>query len=247
MASVPASSGNSGGWAPALPTARTSSQTAPQMTTSSRTTNPNRTVNSVPSTSAPRPRPTPIAAGRFRPAPRRRRWDSTDSVATRPPPPVAAVRPAPCPAARDAVPPPSCPPARGSDLEQLGFLVLDHLVDRRHVPVGCLVELLPRPPDLVLAGLAVPRHLVQRVLGVPADVADGDLGLLALVPGHLAELAPALLGQLREHHPDDHAVVGGVEAEVAVPDRLLDRAELVGVVRLDDRHPGLGHRDRRHL
>jgi hypothetical protein len=88
------------------------------------------------------PTPTPIAAGRLRPGPRRRRCGLIDSVATR-----AAASRCPCLALPY--------PVWRSDLEQLGFLVLDHLVDGRHVLLGGLVELLLRPPDLVLAGLAV--------------------------------------------------------------------------------------------
>jgi hypothetical protein len=44
---------------------------------------------------------------------------------------------------------------RTSDLEQLGFLVLDELVDDRHVLVRRVVELLLGAAAVVLAGLAV--------------------------------------------------------------------------------------------
>ena len=68
-----------------------------------------------------------------------------------------------------------------------------------------------------------------------------------LLPGDLDQFAAALLGELREHDADDRAVVGRVDAEIGVADRLLDRAELRGVVGLDDRHPRLGDVHRRHL
>ena len=65
--------------------------------------------------------------------------------------------------------------------------------------------------------------LSRLVLGVPADVADRDPGVLRLVLRDLDELLAALLGELREDDPDDRAVVGRVDAEVGVADGLLDR------------------------
>src|SRR5215469_6682173 len=137
-----------------------------------------------------------------------------------------------------------CPPAgrlRCSHLEQLGFLVLEQLVDLPDVGVGELLEVTLRPAHLVLAGLAVLHHLVQRVLGVAPDVADGDAAVFGLGTGGLDVLATALLGQLGEDHPDDHPVVAGIHPQVAVPDRLLDRAERVLVERLHDDHARFRH------
>ena len=91
---------------------------------------------------------------------------------------------------------------------------------------GELVELGLGAVDVVLAGLAVLDQLVERVLGVAADRADRHLGVLALALGDLDQVAAALLGELREDDADDRAVVGRVDAEVAVADGLLDRAEL---------------------
>ena len=127
------------------------------------------------------------------------------------------------------------------------LLVLHGLVDAVHVLLGEVVELLLRAAHVVLARLAVLGDAVELLLGAAADVADGDLGVLALGPRHLDQVAPALLGELREHDAQDLAVVGRVHAEVAVADGLLDGAELAGVVGLDDRHARLGHGDRRHL
>src|SRR5919107_4282242 len=86
----------------------------------------------------------------------------------------------------------------GSDLEQLGLLVLDRLVDAVHVLGGQVVELLLRAVHVVLAGLAVLGDPVELLLGAAADVADGDLGVLALGASLLDQVAAALLGQLRE-------------------------------------------------
>jgi len=68
-----------------------------------------------------------------------------------------------------------------SDLQQFGFLVLEELVDLRRVLRGGVVQFLLRAPHLVLAALAVLDELVEGLLGLAADRADGDLGVLALV------------------------------------------------------------------
>src|SRR5690606_41586099 len=81
------------------------------------------------------------------------------------------------------------PSAGRSDFEQLGFLDLQQLVDLGDVLLRDVVELLLGPPDLVLARVAVLHHLVERLLGGAPDVADGDLGVLALAPGDLDVLA----------------------------------------------------------
>src|SRR5438309_8162684 len=64
-----------------------------------------------------------------------------------------------------AEPDSSCP-RRNLDLEKLGFLVLEQLVDLAHVAVRELVELALGAAAVVLAGLAVLHQLVDRVLGV---------------------------------------------------------------------------------
>src|SRR6516225_3885240 len=134
-----------------------------------------------------------------------------------------------------------------SDLEQFGFLVLEQFVHLRHVGMGQLVEFPLRPVALVLTRVAVLDQLVQRVLAVPADVADRHPAVLGLVPGDLDVLPPALLGQLGQDHPDDDAVVRRVDTEVAVADRLLDGGQRGLVERLDDHHPGLGDVEGRQL
>ena len=62
-------------------------------------------------------------------------------------------------------------------------------------------EFLLRPGDVVLAGLAVLADPVQLLLGLAADVADGDLGVLALGLGDLDQVPAALLGELRDTPP----------------------------------------------
>src|SRR5262249_5329265 len=67
------------------------------------------------------------------------------------------------------------------------------------------------------------------------------------MPRGLDVLPPALLGELGEDHPDDGAVVRGVHPEVAVADRLLDRAQRRLVERLYHHHPRLRDVERRQL
>src|SRR4051794_39868704 len=52
------------------------------------------------------------------------------------------------------------------DLEQLGFLVLEHLVDLVDVLLGDAVEPLLRAGHVVLPDVAVGTELLQRLLGV---------------------------------------------------------------------------------
>src|SRR5688500_15500835 len=53
----------------------------------------------------------------------------------------------------------------GSDFEQLGFLVLEEVVDRVGVLLGQAVEPLLGPADVVLAHLAVLLELLEGLLG----------------------------------------------------------------------------------
>src|SRR5579859_3639759 len=126
------------------------------------------------------------------------------------------------------------------DLEQLRFLVFEQLVHLGDIGVGELVELALGPADLVLASVAVLDQLVERVLRVPPDVADGDPAVLRLAVSDPDVLAPAFLGEFGEDHPDDRPVVRRIHAEITVADGLLDGAERGFVERLDHDHPGFG-------
>src|SRR4051794_23747325 len=97
----------------------------------------------------PRPTPTPMAAGRLRPA---RDFFSGAGAGT------VGADPADSPAS-------SSPGMRGAlDLEEFGFLGLHGLVHPTRVRPGELVQLRLRPAHVVLAGLTVLHQLVQRVL-----------------------------------------------------------------------------------
>src|SRR5690348_17893902 len=138
------------------------------------------TVNSVRMASPPRPRPTPTAAGRLRPV-RRSRFSGCAGSAG-----LSAGR---------------------SDLKQFRFFMFEQLVHLRDIGVREVLEFPLRPAPLVFASVAGLDQLVQRVLGVPPDVADGDLALLGLAVGDLDVLPAPLLGQFGEDNPDDRAVV----------------------------------------
>src|SRR5450631_1236344 len=224
MPTVPATSGGRAARAPAVAAAATSSTTAMLNAAATTTTKPTGTQLTVQITSAASSTPIAVASGRLRPA-----LDGAGAgVSGR----GGWVRSG---------------TAVSSYLEQFGFLVLEELVYCGHVLVGDVLELLLRTADLVLAGVAVVGQLLQSTHGVPADVADRDPRVLSLVLGDLDELAPALLGPLRERDPDHGAVVGRVHPEVAVPDRLLDRPQGTLVVGGDDDHPGVQDMERRHL
>src|SRR5215469_6220766 len=221
--------------------------------------------------SPPSSSPTPIAAGRFRPA----RAPVVPSFPASAGPALSASAGAVFPASAGAAVPVSAgavvpvsagaavpvsaaaafrasagsaaPSTGTSDLEELGFLVLEQLVHLPHVGVGEIVEFPLGPVDLVLTRFPAFDQLVQRVLGVPADVADRHPAVLRLVPCDLDVLPPALLGELGEDHPDDDAVVRRVHPEVTIADRLFDRAQRRLVERLHHHHPRFGDVERRQL
>src|SRR5437660_10899795 len=94
--------------------------------------------------------PTPSAAGRFRPT-------RTGARA-----PGVLSSPGTAPAG---------PSTATSDLEELGFVVLEQLVHLPRVGVGQLAELPPCRVNLLLGSCTTVRQLPRCVLGVPADLA----------------------------------------------------------------------------
>ena len=104
------------------------------------------------------------------------------------------------------------------------------------------LEFLFGPGHLVFAGLPVTTDTAELFFGLATDIADGDFGVLSLGVRDLDQIAAAFLRKVRDDHPDDQSVIGGVHTEIGIPDRLLHRLELAGIVGLDHGHPGLGHR-----
>src|SRR6478735_11864798 len=89
-----------------------------------------------------------------------------------------------------------CRARRGrSDLDELGLLVLEHLVDGVGVLLGHRVEPLLGTGHVVLADLAVLLELLEVLLGRTAQVADRDPPVLGLGARDLDVLLAALLGQ----------------------------------------------------
>src|SRR5215467_12953920 len=79
-----------------------------------------------------------------------------------------------------------------------------------------------RPVHFVFTRVAALDELVQRVLRVPADVADRDPAVLGLVTGDLDVFPAPFLGEFREDDADDGPVIRRVHAQVAVAYRLFD-------------------------
>src|SRR5690606_35679745 len=131
--------------------------------------------------------------------------------------------------------------AAGSDRHQLLFLRLDHLVHVLDRLVGHLLDLGLAARGLVLRHLLLLQQFLDLLVGVAADVADRDLGVLALGVHDLAQLAAALLGQRGQVEADHDA--GGVrgEPEVGAEDRLLLRADDLLLVRGDGQRARVGH------
>src|SRR5262245_61252153 len=136
---------------------------------------------------------------------------------------------------------------RALDLEDLGFLALEKLVDLLRVPVRQLLDALLRPVLLVLAYLAFVDELLEVVHDVAAHVADGHTPVLGHLPDHPDELLAPLLGPLRDRQADQLAVVRRRQPEVGLLDRTLDRTERVRVERLDRQQARLRCADRREL
>src|SRR4051794_8916866 len=113
--------------------------------------------------------------------------------------------------------------------------------------VGRLLHLLFVAPLVVLAHGAVLLELLQEVDAVAADVADGDARLLGIFVRDLDHLLAALLVHLGDAEPDHLTLGQRVEAEVRIPDRLLDRVHHASVPDLNAEQPRLGHADGRDL
>src|SRR3546814_8521824 len=77
---------------------------------------------------------------------------------------------------------------------QFLFLGLDHLVDVLDALVGELLDFVAAAALVVLRNLLLLERVLDLAHGVAADVADRDLGVLALVVDQLGEPLAASLG-----------------------------------------------------
>src|SRR5688500_2770835 len=113
------------------------------------------------------------------------------------------------------------PPLRGySNLEDLGFLRLEQLLDLGDLAVVQLLQLLLGVLDVVLGDLV---QLLEPVAGVGARVTDGDASFLGELVHDLHQIPPPLLVERGQGHADHSALRRRIQAEVRVADRLLDR------------------------
>src|SRR5919201_1591325 len=136
---------------------------------------------------------------------------------------------------------------QGLDLEDLGFLALEELVDLLRVLVRELLDALLGAVLLVLADLALVDELLEVVDDVAPHVADSDAAVLGHPAHDLDELLTPLLGELRDGQADDLAVVRRRQAQVGLLDRALDRLQRVGVEGLNGEQSRLGRVDRGEL
>src|SRR5262245_31157177 len=89
----------------------------------------------------------------------------------------------------------------------------------------------------------VALFLLELVGGVAADVPDLDPGLLHPLVDDLDEVLATIFGERRDVQPDDGPVDVGNEPDVALLDRLLDRAQDAPVPGLDHDLVRLRHAD----
>src|SRR5215469_5006936 len=112
------------------------------------------------------------------------------------------------------------PPSHLHDLFLLGG---QQRFDIGNVLVGELLHLGLGAPLVILRHELLLEHLLDVVHDIAAHVAHGDARVLGVVPQHLGDLAPPLLGKRWHGNTDHGAGRHGGEAEIRFEDRLLDR------------------------
>src|SRR6266511_1981297 len=137
--------------------------------------------------------------------------------------------------------------SRTSDLHHFLLLRRDDLVDLLHAVVRLLLHPVEGLLFFVPGDVAVLLRRLDELLRVAALVADGDLVILALHPALLHDVAAPLLCEGRDRHAHEVLVRLRVEAEVSVPDRLLDRRDHVLLPRLHHDEAGLRDGEGRDL
>ena len=135
------------------------------------------------------------------------------------------------------------PPASGStnyatallNLQYFFLFVFHCLIQPLDVVVGQLLALFQRPPFFILADQLVFQQLLDVLVAIAPDVAQRDAMVFGNMMDLLHQLLAPLFGERRDGHPNQLAVVGGVQSQLGSPDGLLDGSDLRNV-------PGL-HRD----
>src|SRR5215467_13468960 len=86
--------------------------------------------------------------------------------------------------------------------KQLGVLLLLRLVDQPDVAVRDALDLFEALSLVVLGNLMVLEQLLQTIVRLTADVADGIAALFRKLVDVAGEFFPALLGQGRDRNAD---------------------------------------------
>jgi len=120
-------------------------------------------------------------------------------------------------------------------------------VDFLDVRVGHLLDIVQGAALFVLADEFVLQQLLQVLIGVAADVARGHAVVLSYTVQALYDFPAALLGERRNRHPDQLAIVRRIEAQIRISNSLLDGGDLRYVPRLDGDQRRLGNVQIGHL
>src|ERR1035438_194252 len=110
------------------------------------------------------------------------------------------------------------------ELQHFLFLGLAHLFHLLDFVVGELLNLVERALLVVFGDLLVLHRLLDRIVAVAAYVADGSAVLFQNPVQMLDHFLAALFGKRGYGHADQFAVVHRIEAQIAAPDGLFDRA-----------------------
>ena len=138
-------------------------------------------------------------------------------------------------------------PRRLLHRHQFLFLFGQQRIQLLAAVVRQLLEILLRLLQIVLRDLGGFLLLLERLHGVPADVADGHLAVLRVLVNLLHQFLAALLRQLGEAQPDAGAVVLGVDTQIGVLDGLFNALHRRLVPGGNQQCPGVGGRDGRNL
>ena len=114
-------------------------------------------------------------------------------------------------------------------------------VDQFDMIVGDLVHLLFGSLEFIGGNDARLLRRLEVLAGIATQVARHNASVLRQTLDDLDVLLASLLGERGDVEPDDHAVVGRGDAEVALADSTLDRGQRRAVVGLDDQLARLGH------
>src|SRR5262249_15230388 len=119
------------------------------------------------------------------------------------------------------------------DLQDLLFLLLAHAIDLFDPFVGQLLDPFLLPARLVAADRAIALLVLHLVRGLATVIADLDARLFHALMDDLDQVLATLLGERWDVEAHHGAVDIRHQADVALLDRLLDRAQHAPIPRLD--------------